>query len=38
MGKRFYEHTLPNIAKSLEKIATELQRQTDLKEKELKEK
>jgi hypothetical protein len=35
MGKRFYEGTVPAIARSLEGIHEELIRQNDLKEKEL---
>jgi hypothetical protein len=35
MGKTFFEGTVPRIAKSLAKIATELKRQNDLKEIEL---
>lgn len=35
LGRRFYEGDVPRITKSLEKIATELKRQNDLKEREL---
>ena len=37
MGKRFYEGTVPNIARSLECIAEELKRANDLKEQEMQE-
>lgn len=35
MGKTFYMHTAPKIAKELENIANELKRANDLKEREL---
>ena len=36
MGRKFYEADVPAIRKSLEKIAKELERQNELKERELK--
>lgn len=35
MGQRFYEHTMPAIAKNLSLLAQETKRANDLKEKEL---
>lgn len=35
MGKRFFEGHVPRLVKALEKIAEELERANDLKEKEL---
>lgn len=38
MGHKFYEHSVPEIIKNLNKIAVELKRANDLKEQELKNK
>ena len=38
MGQRFYQGDVPRIASALEKIGRELERQNDLKEKELSDK
>ena len=35
MGHRFYNHDVPNIAQSLEKLATEQAKANELKEREL---
>lgn len=34
LGRRFYEHHVPQLIKQMEKIAEELKRANDLKEKE----
>lgn len=38
MGVRYYEHTMPELIKNLDKISKELKRSNDLKIEELKEK
>jgi hypothetical protein len=38
MGQKFYQGDIPRIADALEKIAKELKRQNDLKEKEVSDK
>lgn len=35
MGKKYYEHDIPKIAKQLQRIADALEKQNQLKEKEM---
>jgi hypothetical protein len=35
LGKKFYESDVPRIARAIEKVAAEMERANDLKEKEL---
>jgi hypothetical protein len=36
MGRKYYEHDVPEIARQLKRIADALEKQNELKEKELK--